>query len=68
MASHAGKTVAEILKGKRASIKKAPLEEGAPGWDDIPDLTWEEDEEKARRGEPGFRTFPKLVKRKRFDK
>jgi hypothetical protein len=29
MASNAGKTVAEILKTKRASIKNAPLDERA---------------------------------------
>jgi len=68
MASNAGKTVAEILTTKRASIQNAPLSEGSPSWDEIMHLTWEEIEAKAQRGEPGFRTFHKLLKRKRFDK
>ena len=68
MSDNAGKTVAEILNGKRASIKQAPLEEGAPGWDAIMEMTWEELEERADRREPGFRTFKKLLKQKRFDK
>ena len=68
MAANAGKTIAEILKGKQARIKNAPLDEGSPSWNDILHLTWEELEEKARRGEPGFRTFQKLLKRKRYNK
>jgi hypothetical protein len=68
MSPNAGKTVAEILKGKRGSIKKAPLQKGSPSWDDILHLTWEEVEERAARRERGFRTFKKLLKQKRFDK
>jgi hypothetical protein len=68
MADHAGKTVAEILTTKKASIMKAPLEAGSPSWDDILHLTWEEIEERHRRREPGFKTFHKLLKEKRFDK
>jgi hypothetical protein len=70
MAKHAnaGKTVAQILKSKRASIKDAPLEEGSPSWDDILDLTWEDIRRRAARGEPGFKTFKKLLDRKRFNK
>ena len=70
MAKHAntGKTVAQILKSKRASIKDAALEEGSPSWDDILDLMWEELKRRATRGEPGFRTFKKLLDRKRFNK
>jgi hypothetical protein len=70
MAKHvnAGKTVAEILKRKRATIKDAPLDEGSPSWDDILDLTWEELKRRAARGEPGFRTFKKLLERRRFNK
>lgn len=63
-----GKTVAEILRLKRAGIKNAPLDEGSPSWDDIMHLTWEEIEEGNRRREPGFKTFHKLLKEKRFDK
>jgi hypothetical protein len=68
MAANAGKTVEQILKGKRGSIKNAPLDPGAPSWDDILSLTWEEIEERADRREPGFQTFRKLLKEKRFDK
>lgn len=68
MADYTGKTVAEILTTKRASIKTAPLEPGSPSWDDILHLTWEEIEERHRRREPGFKTFHKLLKEKRFDK
>ena len=68
MPNNAGKTVREILKTKRASIKKARLEENSPSWAEILHLTWEEIEERADRNEPGFRTFKKLLERKRFDK
>jgi hypothetical protein len=68
MASNAGKTVSEILKMKKASIKNAPLEENSPSWDEILHLTWEEIEKKADQNEPGFRTFKKLLERKRFNK
>ncbi|HEY7329751.1 MAG TPA: hypothetical protein VH592_19105 [Gemmataceae bacterium] len=68
MGEYAGKTVAEILKGKRAAIKHAPLEPGSPSWNDILHLTWEEIEERQRRRDPGFQTFHKLLRDKRFDK
>ena len=70
MAQHkfAGKTVAEILQKKKGRIENAPLDAGSPGWDDILELTWEEVEERAQQNEPGFRTFHKLLTRKRFDK
>jgi hypothetical protein len=68
MSENAGKTVAEVLQEKRAGIKNAPLERGSPSWEDIMHLTWEEIEEKHRRREPGFKTFHKLLKEKRFDK
>jgi len=61
MPSNAGKTVAEILRGKLAGIKNAPLEPGSPSWDDIRHLTWEEVVEKARKRERGFQTFRKLL-------
>jgi hypothetical protein len=40
MADHAGKTVAEILTEKKASIRDAALPPGSPSWDEILDLTW----------------------------
>ena len=57
MSKYAGKQVREILKGKRGSIRQAPLEPNSPAWDDILDLTWEEVVEKAEADEPGFRTI-----------
>ena len=68
MNPNVGKTVAEILRGKRGSIKDAALEPGSPSWDDILHLTWEEVEERARRDEPVFRTIQKLLKRRKFNK
>ncbi len=68
MGSNTGRTVREILTGKRAAIRQAPLKPGAPSWDDILDLTWEEVEERAKKKETGFRTFRKLLTDGRFDK
>jgi hypothetical protein len=68
VSDNAGKTVAEILLGKRAGIRNARLPKGSPSWDDIMHLTWEEIEEKAARKERGFRTFRKLLNRKRYNK
>jgi hypothetical protein len=66
--ANAGKTVREILNGKRGSIRTAPLEPNSPSWDDILDLTWEDVVEKATADEPGFRTIKKLPGDRRFDK
>jgi hypothetical protein len=68
MSDNTGKTVAEILRGKKASIRSAPLEEGSPGWDDILDMTWEDVVDRARRRAKGFRTIRKLLSDNRFDK
>jgi hypothetical protein len=57
MSRNVGKTVAQILKEKKASIRTAPLEAGAPSWDDIQDMTWEDVVARARRGDKGFRTI-----------
>ena len=65
---NAGKTVAEILKEKKGSIKHAPLDPGTPSWDAIMHLTWEEIVERTRKRERGFGTFRKLLLDKRFDK
>jgi hypothetical protein len=63
-----GKTVREILKSKRASVKDASLEPGSPAWDDVLDLTWEEVVERAKRRVPGYKTFKKLLGNKEYDK
>jgi hypothetical protein len=58
---NAGKTVAEILKEKKAGIKAAALPSGSPSWDDILDTLWEEIDRRARRGLQGYRTIRKLL-------
>jgi RHS repeat-associated protein len=60
--------VRAILKGKKGSIKNAPLDEGAPAWDDILDKPYREIEEGARKNLPGYKTIRKLLTDKRFDK
>jgi len=65
---NAGKTVAEILKEKKAYIRYVPLDRGSPSWDDILHLTWEEVERRARRRDVGFHTFRKLLLDDRFNK
>ena len=67
-AANAGKTVREIMKGKRGAIRTAPLEPGSPSWDDILDMVWEEVVKKAVADQPGFRTFKKLLGEGRFNK
>jgi hypothetical protein len=69
MPNYAGKTVAEILKRyKQGYIKQVPLPKGSPSWDDIMNLTWEEVVRRARKREPSFTTFKKLLIDQRFDK
>jgi hypothetical protein len=65
---YANLTVAEILKGKKASIKYAPLPKGSPSWDDILDESWEEIDRRARARIPGYKTIRKLLKDKEYDK
>ena len=60
--------VKDILKRKKGSIKYAPLEPGAPSWEEIEELTWADIEERARQGLPGYRTIKKLLSDTRFDK
>ncbi len=68
MSENAGKTVVEILKGKKGGIKQAPLDPGSPSWDEIMHLTWEEIQDRARRRIPGYKTFKKLLSSGEFDK
>jgi hypothetical protein len=65
---NAGKSVGEILLGKKGSVRNAPLERGSPSWDEIERMTWEEVTEKAEADVPGFKTIKKLLGDKRFDK
>jgi hypothetical protein len=68
MHRYAGKTVAEILIGKKASIKDAPLERGSPSWSEIMKATWEDIEVRAKAGEPGYKTIKKLLGSREYDK
>ena len=68
VADHAGKTVAEILRGKKASICKAPLPAGSPTWDQILNTTWKVVVQKAKERQPGFATIKKLLGNKEYDK
>ena len=68
MPDHAGKTVAEILTGKKASIRDASLFPGSPSWDDILELTWEEVVQRAKRRRPGYKTIKKLLGSREYDK
>jgi hypothetical protein len=68
MSDNAGKTVVEILRDKRGSIKSVPLPRGSPSWDDIMHLTWEEVVARAQKRDRGFGTFKKLLLDQRFDK
>ncbi|MGH7172684.1 MAG: hypothetical protein ACRELG_20580, partial [Gemmataceae bacterium] len=67
MADYTGKTVAEILKEKKARIKKAPLDPGSPSWDDIRQLTWEEIDRRAKQRKPGYKTIRKLLSAPEYD-
>ena len=70
MAKHkyVGKTVAEILQGKRGSLKDAKLDEKSPSWDDILNLTWEELVARAKKRELGFKTFKKLLSKGEYNR
>jgi len=65
---NADKTVAEILRDKKATIKNTGLPSGSPSWDDILDVEWEEIERRARRRLPGYRTIKKLLTDGEYDK
>lgn len=68
MSDNAGKTVAEILAGKKASVKNASLGPGSPSWDDILGLLWEEIVDRAKRRVAGYKTIKKLLSAKEYDK
>jgi len=68
MASNAGKTVEEILKGKKASIKQVALPKSSPSWDDILGELWEEITRGAKQRRPGYKTIRKLLSDPEYDK
>jgi hypothetical protein len=68
MPSNAGKTVAQILKGKKASIKQAALPKGSPAWAEILKVKWEEIDKRAKQRKPGYRTIRKLLTDPEYNK
>ena len=68
MGHHAGKTVKEILRTKKAAIRNAAHDPGSPSWDDIQDLTWEEITERAKQRRVGYKTIKKLLGSREYDK
>jgi uncharacterized protein YukE len=61
-------TVSQVLKTRRGSILRAPLEKGSPSWSDIMDMPMSEIRAKARQDVPGYRTILKLLTDNRFSK
>ena len=62
------KTVREFIKGKKASIKNAPLDPGGPSWDELLPLTLETVRRLAQQNKTGYKTIWKLLTSHRFDK
>ena len=62
------KTVEEILKTKKGSIKQAPLPPEGPHWDDILKKTLKEIKELARKGAKGYKEIYKLLNDSRFNR
>ena len=66
--AHGDKTVQEVLKEKKGSIKNAPIPPGGPNWKDLMPLTMEEIRKLAQKGETGYREIWKLLTDKRFNR
>lgn len=64
---YSGKKICEILKGKKGSVKNAPMPKGFPGWDKIQNMTWEELEAMLGDSEV-WPTVKKLLTDNRFNK
>jgi hypothetical protein len=62
------RTVEEVLKSKKGSIKKAPLPPGSPSWEEIQGLTMEEVARNARNNVTGFKTIRKLLTSNKYNK
>jgi len=62
------KTVEEVLKTKKGSIKNAPLPPGGPNWSDLLPLSMETIRKLAQKGETGYREIWKLLTDSRFNK
>lgn len=53
--------VSEILKGKKASIKRAKLPPNSPAWSEIEKMPWADIVEGAEKNKPGYKTIKKLL-------
>ena len=62
------RTVSDILKTKKGTIKNAPLPPGSPSWNSIMTLTLAEIQRRAQRGDIGYGTIYKLLTDSRFNK
>jgi hypothetical protein len=60
--------VSDVLKGKKGSIKQAPLPPGSPSWEDLLDKKMSDIETGANENRPGYKEIRKLLRDKRFDK
>ena len=63
-----GKTIEQILKKRKGSIRNVELDRGSPSFDDIKDITWEELQRRAKQNEIGFKTIKKVLTDGRFKK
>lgn len=61
-------TVADLLKNKLGSIKRASLPKGSPSWADIEGMTLDEIRAGAKANEPGYKTILKLPNDNRFNR
>lgn len=61
-------SIAEVLKGKVASIKNAPLPQGSPSWNEITNMTLSQIRAGAKANLPGYKTILKLLSDSRFNK
>jgi hypothetical protein len=68
VSDNAGKTVREILVGKKGSVKDARLVPGSPNWDELMDVPWEEIVRRAKARVRGYKTIKKLLTDTEYDK
>ena len=66
--TYGDKTVSEVLKTKKGSIKNAPLPPGGPNWNDLLPLSMEAVRKLAQKGETGYREIWKLLTDSRFNR
>jgi hypothetical protein len=60
--------VADILKTKRGSIRRAPLPPGSPGWEEIEQMTMDQIRSGAKQNLPGYKTILKVLTDGRFNR